>query len=81
MVFILFLLGRLFQLLQLLFVLKLPWSVHFGYGWVVLQPELLAVELSCCVPRGVPYFLVMMSFDVVVPVGSSLGVQWSDLPM
>ena len=79
--FILLLPGRSFQLLQLLFVLKLPWSVHFGYGWVVFQPELLAVELSYRVPRGVLYFLVTTSFDVVVPVVSFLGLEWSDLPM
>ena len=30
---------------------------------------------------GVPYFLVTMSFEVVVPVEGSLGAQWSVLPV
>ena len=30
---------------------------------------------------GVLYFLVMTSFGVVVPVGGSLGGQWSDMPV
>ena len=37
----------------------------------------------CCIMYlgGVPYFLVTTSFEVMVPVGGSLGAQWVDLPV
>ena len=46
---------------------------------LVLVGLFLDYSLLYLVPRGVPYFLVMMSFEVVVLVRGSLDAQFGDL--
>ena len=76
--FILFLLSWSFRSLLVLLALKLLQCVYFVLGCAVLSLGLLTALL---VPRGVLYFLVTMSFEVVVLVGGFLDAQFGGLPV
>ena len=50
--------------------------------WSWLGCFMTKITYCCIMYRGgVPYFLVTMSFEVVVPVGGSLDAQFGDLPV
>ena len=53
--------------------------------WYWLSCFMIKITYCCtvvsCTWEGVPYFLVTMSFEVVIPVGVSLCAQLGDLPV
>ena len=49
------------------------------WSWLGCFMTKITIMLSHHVPGEVPYFLVTTSFEVVVPVGGSLGAQFGDL--